>query len=306
MELQTASLGRWLEHAEDPERWRALNPELSITSRPIAGAAARHRVEPPAMAPYTRQIVQEGYLQLPPLVPRAQTARLAAAVDRVCRQGLPPVFGFVYDEFWQLFADLARVLAAVIGPDHRLNRAGIWGWHVEADQAGWPPHRDLPAPDTLHADGRPCNLTVWIPLTDATPLNGCLYVLPTNRDPNFPARLDRFEVTAKDLQNVRALPAPAGSVLCWNSCILHWGSRSSERAEQTRISVAAYVQGRDFDKDGMRPDFSHETLLLQEQVEWPLESRLDAIRAAIRLYHRIVAAEFPTIAEELMRFAGEP
>jgi hypothetical protein len=86
-------------------------------------------------------------------------------------------------------------------------------------------------------------LTIWIPFTDATPLNSCIYVLPLSLDPNYPANtraltIDRF-------QDIRALPAKAGSVLGWNQYLLHWGSRSCSRAEQARISWGIYFQSGD-------------------------------------------------------------
>lgn len=53
--------------------------------------------------------------------------------------------------------------------------------------AGWGPHRDRVQP-TLDEDNSPHSLTVWLPFTDATPLNGCMYVLPAHHDGRFRAR----------------------------------------------------------------------------------------------------------------------
>ena len=47
------------------------------------------------------------------------------------------------------------------------------------------------------------------------------------------------------LEDIRALPAKAGSIVCWSTSLLHWGARSSRRATQPRISMATYYQSRD-------------------------------------------------------------
>src|SRR5262245_35422825 len=205
----------------DHEYWARLSPELQITDHPFREAKTRYPIVAPDMRRPIRQAVQEGYLQLPPLIPREETARLAACVTKIFSQGLPPVFAFVYDEFWQMFANLAEVLTPVIGAEPTMNPAEFWVWYVDREKAGWPPHRDFAIGDSLYPDGRPKIASVWVPLTDVTPLNGCMYVLPTHRDPNLRGGLWRKKI---DMQHVRALPAQAGSVLCWNSHILHWGS----------------------------------------------------------------------------------
>jgi ectoine hydroxylase-related dioxygenase (phytanoyl-CoA dioxygenase family) len=84
---------------------------------------------------------------------------------------------------------------------------------------------------------------VWIPLTDATPDNSCIYVLPLSRDPNYPSHPDVESV--ERLQDVRALPAPVGSALVWNQYLLHWGSRACARASEPRISWGIYFQSGD-------------------------------------------------------------
>src|SRR5262245_28184995 len=102
MALPASSAGGRLTSVESVNYWRTLNPELSITDWPLTHATDRYRVDVPVMDTYVRQIIQEGYTQLPPLIPGVESDRLAEAVTRIHRLGLPPVFGFVYDEFWQL------------------------------------------------------------------------------------------------------------------------------------------------------------------------------------------------------------
>ena len=40
------------------------------------------------------------------------------------------------------------------------------------------------------------------------------------------------------VHGARALPAPAGTVLCWNGCTVHWGSSCSKAAPVPRKSLA--------------------------------------------------------------------
>lgn len=47
--------------------------------------------------------------------------------------------------------------------------------------AGFSPHRDRQpdsSPATFRPDGTAMYATLWLPLTDATPENSCLYVIP--------------------------------------------------------------------------------------------------------------------------------
>ena len=37
----------------------------------------------------------------------------------------------------------------------------------------------------LFEDGSPKSLTTWIPLSNATALNGCMYIVPALHDPTF-------------------------------------------------------------------------------------------------------------------------
>ena len=294
-----------LAFACDRDYWTNLIPDFNITDHPIQNAASRYQVDVPDMGAPVRQVIKEGYTQLPSVIPRVETTRLAECVKKICDLSLPPVFAFVYDEFWQMFANLSGALNPIIGSGYRMKPADIWIWYVDREKAGWAPHRDMINSRTLHPDGRPANLTVWIPLTDVSPLNGCMYVLPTNRDRHLPRWLIRTSVKLKDLQNVRALPAKAGSVLCWNSRILHWGSRSSEWADQPRISVAVYLQSSDYEKFGLNGDFaSNETLLLNAETELTFENRLDAIRGAIRMYGSRIVKEYPKVADSLLAFAN--
>lgn len=75
----------------------------------------------------------------------------------------------------------------------------IWVFNIDprhGEPAGWRPHRDRPHP--WMADGTPNSLNFWLPLTEATPLNGCMYILPRPADPTRPSE-------GRDVDNVLTL-----------------------------------------------------------------------------------------------------
>jgi hypothetical protein len=98
--------------ARDPDFWRALNPQLTISELPIPpDAAERAHVEPSVTDRATRQIVDEGYLLAPSLVSPARVDTLRRATLRVVDAGFPAGFVWVYDEFYQAFQGLEALFA---------------------------------------------------------------------------------------------------------------------------------------------------------------------------------------------------
>jgi ectoine hydroxylase-related dioxygenase (phytanoyl-CoA dioxygenase family) len=151
-------------------------------------------------------------------------------------------------------------------------------WHVAADPgaSGWGPHRDGNLGDGTLDDGQDGLITVWIPLTEATPANGCMYVLPTDRDPLVPESLKVYGVARSDLAGVRSLPAAPGDVLGWNTRLLHWGGRSSVDAVAPRMSMSIYCQRRS------APRSNDDFVALDGAI--PLRHRLGVISRAMLTY----------------------
>jgi hypothetical protein len=73
-----------------------------------------------------------------------------------------------------------------------------------------------------------------------------MYVLPANRDPTYTTHEDLREQKywPHILPSIRALPGKAGSILIWNQAIWHWGSKTSSRVTEPRISVSIEFQSR--------------------------------------------------------------
>jgi ectoine hydroxylase-related dioxygenase (phytanoyl-CoA dioxygenase family) len=188
---------------------------------------------------------EDGYFQdaHPALARRAPA--LAGAVARLVAMELPPTFLFLFEEAWDCFRILLPILSHFLGDVGII--PAIWAWHVDPckEEAGWKPHRDR-TKRSLADDGRPQSLSIWIPLTEATPLNGCMYVIPAGRDPAYNTTAqDRFGFVPVDYRLIRALPAKPGDFLCWNQALLHWGGKSSRFAPNPRMSMSIEFQRSD-------------------------------------------------------------
>jgi len=241
-----ADLRSHLAPIESSDFWRQLNPHLTITDTPFAGRPAAYEFSSRDVERARLQICEDGYLHSGPGVSADHCQALATALRRIIEARQHPLFLAVYDEYWRVWPGLAPLLTPILGKDYRI-LGNIWVWCIsdQTARAGWTPHRDdqFQHRPTLRDDRRPTLLTVWIPITDATPLNGCMYVLPLSRDPNFPNRPMAFDPGT--LQSVRALPAQAGSVLGWNQYVLHWGGAASKWADAPRMSMGLYAQSAD-------------------------------------------------------------
>ncbi len=191
---------------------------------------------------------REGYLHLEPVFTEQRLAPIRKGIEALIVDGIHPAFIYVYDEPWRLFQDLSRLIAHFLGEDFGL-LPHLWAWYVaeRPDRFGWPPHTDCQGQTRFAENGFDMlmSLSLWVPLTDATPENGCMYVLPRPFEAEyFPAITDPTQIR---LQDVRALPAPRGSVLGWPQDLYHWSGRSSHLAQQPRISLSFEFQNRAFE-----------------------------------------------------------
>ncbi len=237
--------------AERREFWSGLCPGMSIEAGAGPAPAALGETDPMLV-----NLRREGYVQIPDVLSEATIAPIRDAVSTLFRLGIPLPFAFVYDELWLVFRGLSRFLTAALGESYRA-LPDFWVWHVNPSEqaAGWGPHRDRVQP-TLDFDNSPHTLTMWLPFSDATPLNGCMYVLPAHLDDRFTQR--RWDGPDNNVvynpQDIRALPATAGSMFAWNQAVLHWGGRGSRLGKAPRVSAAFEFQRGD------RPAFNNPLL----------------------------------------------
>jgi len=228
--------------AENLDFWRELRPDLTIE-----GNASASGFELGDVGELLTVLKFEGYVNVPGVLPDTAFGPLRDCIACLDQSKIPLAFAFVYDEFWLAFQGLAKFLEAALGKGYRA-LPDFWVWHVPPSEGvtGWGPHRDRVQP-TLDRDNSPHTLTVWLSFSEATPLNGCIYMLPAHLDERF--KLRRWDgddnIIVKDPQNVRALPAAPGSMLAWNQGVLHWGGRASRLAKTPRSSAAFEFQRGD-------------------------------------------------------------
>lgn len=233
------------EQARDKEFWLRLNPNLHITDEATPISLAPLQIEPQLLEEAKASLKAEGYFQINKVLDPALTTKLATAVENIYKAGWPTPFAIVYDEYWEMFYTLKQLFEAILGEEYK-QVPNFWCWYVDTNKEskGWGHHRDRPSVNTVLESGLPATLTTWIPLTNATPANGCIYIVPSSRDPNYPpGDLDRRDM--HELQNIRALPATEGDVLGWTEALLHWGSRSSHKATNPRVSISFTFQRAD-------------------------------------------------------------
>jgi ectoine hydroxylase-related dioxygenase (phytanoyl-CoA dioxygenase family) len=232
-------------------------------------------------------------------------------LKKLYENNLPCVFAFVFDEFWAMHNQLAPYVKHFLDKDSRL-LATPWIWYVDAKKEKeildsskgetnqelktrsmfsgfYGPHRDK-GKKALFEDGSPKILSFWMPLSKATPINSCIYLVPADRDPTYGTDDDHcWDFKRAD---IRALPANPGDVLFWNEAILHWGSRPALRDDvEPRISIGFEYIKSDFLKTcypnyefGFYPDF---------------ETRLAVIATQFKLY--LTEEGFPPLFIEFIK-----
>jgi phytanoyl-CoA dioxygenase PhyH len=244
---------------QSPEFWRRLAPELTISdAQPL-----HELIRPTSKSDRERmRLVDDGYLRLNQPGLKTPVAKIAVAMDRIVNAGLPAAFIGVYDEVWTVVAELNGVIGgmfdgkAAMVPD-------FWASHTVAN-TGIAAGRKRGG-NGVFSDGTPKNVTVWVPLTDATPDNGCVYVVPAGQDRNYGKEgASRADAS---LPGIRALTAKAGDVLIWTGETYHWQGRP-ERAHHDGplMSLNWEFQCRD--------EAPLEGLLIDSYPYVPFETRL--------------------------------
>lgn len=247
--IEVEALLQNLPHLTDAEFWRNLTPTASITDFVFT---PNNSVTPQTTADtesYINQLKEERYFQTPVLVPKHLTQQMRQCIDSVKQAGFPSNFALVYDVFYEAMTYHYDVMSAVLGKEYQLV-PDFWIYNISPteDDKGFAPHRDTEYMDTIDDNGVPMILTSWMAITDATPLNSCMYVLPAHRDPDYHKvihTLEKLPIGLFPLEDIRAIPAEAGTLSCWDQYLLHWGSRSSKHAKEPRMSCAFYYQRGD-------------------------------------------------------------
>jgi len=272
--------------------WEQRFPSLTINRRLAASAIDQTAFSADQLSIAASRMREEGYFQGAGETLRRLAPLLADAVVACKRLDIPPAFIFLFDEAWECFYALNPLLTAFLGAGYRI-LPDFWTWHIDpaAAESGWRPHRDK-GRAALASDGSPLLLTVWIPFTEAMPQNGCMYLLPANRDPVYnTAEEGQWKI---DIARIRALPVKPGEFLVWNQAILHWGGEASRFAPHARMSAAMEFQ---------RGDIAPFNQPLSEPFANPsFETRLKLVGKQILQYKHMypLAARFEALARSLL------
>jgi hypothetical protein len=278
-----------------PQFWRAFAPEFHIGDSPSFFKELRlSKVTPDQRQALTTLIRTEGYFQ-GAMDWGVNLGMMADRVRALSAANLSPVFAFIYDEFWIPFLKLHDLYLNLLGGNYYV-LPDFWIWNVDPkkNDAGWPPHRDMGRLSLL-PDGSPKSLTTWIPLSAATTLNGCMYIVPACFDPTYGT--DDDKTWKFELPSIRALPGNPGDFFVWNQAVLHWGSKTSRLAPESRVSMAFEFQRADI------PPINQP--LMPPLSILPFESRLKLIAKQILQYRHMykVDEEIEKIAIELVSAA---
>ena len=299
--LSPSDIDNRCEQALSRAYWKSLVPTLDVESLGAADLAVTANFDAAVCSGLAGRFAEEGYFQLAPLVQPAVLDRMRAAVTTVERAGWPPVFAWVYDQFWRLprAQGLVNLFSAILGPDYR-QTPNIWTHVVPGNRGatGWVPHVD-------HL-GTGTRLTVWIPLSDATVDSGCMCVLPKHL---VPRRLAGrwYETPTLEMKDAirlihaaRPLPAHAGSVLGWNAELLHWGG-AREVSGDPRISFSMEFAAPGGDADSEEP-----ALAATDGTMPAFDVRLRTIARGIVIYREsdLRGSRYLPLAERLLPRPG--
>lgn len=275
-----------------PDFWRKNFPKLHISDRLKEWNQAGLQMSDETRNLYFARMLEEGYFQDQSESCDRIAPLLAEAVTICKRLDIPPAFLFLFDEPWEMFYSLHPMISSFLGPNYKV-LPDFWTWHVDpqAGEAGWRPHRDK-GRAALAPNGVPTSLTIWIPLTEATPQNGCMYILPANRDPVY--NTPNEKTWQVDMAAIRALPGKPGDFFCWNQAVLHWGSMTSRFAKGPRMSMALEFQRSDI------PAWN--SPLIEPFTNHTFEDRLKLVGKQILQYKHMypLAPRFQLLAEKLV------
>ncbi|MGH7926054.1 MAG: phytanoyl-CoA dioxygenase family protein [Candidatus Binatus sp.] len=299
LSLSTEEIRARLKQAADPAYWQALYPSFSVCAKapPVSDVPP---LDAATLARYTRGLDQWGYFSSESPITQSLTVPLLECIETVRKAGWPPVFAYVYDQLWTLWqiAPIAQILTAALGQDYKCIPHG-WCHYVQPVRgaSGWPPHIDGSLPNRM---------SIWMPLTDATIDNGCIYLVP--KDMNTSAIGERRELRDASnlqmrelLQRSRAMPAPAGSLLGWQFNIIHWGSTAHGQGNPRVSLVFEFIAASE-------PPIKNEVPLCDPTATLPdLTLRLRSIGRAIRQYMRyeLKVRRYAELATELIDLRRE-
>jgi hypothetical protein len=297
-ELSPEEVAQRLALLRDKDYWRRLAPFAAIEGSAQSDTAENGsacdpvRIAADAAAREAERIARDGYFRLEEIVDAERIGRMRRTVEAVRAAKWPPVFAFLFDDFWSIAQSgaLLGFVERTLGP-RCLQNTVVWAHWVagEAGQQGWSPHTD-------EAGVGGALLSVWIALSDATVDNGCMSLIRASAVPRETAEAIDRQADVNDrtfrhlLQNVVTLPVKAGSIIGWRGDVLHWGGANTGDASP-RISLALEFRPR-----GSKATGFEAPLIDPRDGPPPYDLRLFAISKALR--------EYPKFEPMIERYRG--
>ena len=274
------------------EYWQTLCPDLTITQgqplTEISSFGKNISIRTDDWLVCKELINQDGYFAYDSWFDPSLVERLADCFAKLDANGIPCVFAFVYDEFWELLLQLDPLFKDLIGDFEIL--PAVWSWYVrDNNQTAFTPHRDQVRDVLIEDDDHLDYLTIWIPLTDLDHLSSSISVFPASLDPDYEDSTP--DIRIENMQDVRSLQGKRGSVFCWTTQLAHWGTKQSGLGPP-RMSVGYYVQ-----RGGVDP---LEDLPLDLSLPLTLDQRLSIIGQQIIDYSREADDELLRASAELV------
>jgi|GEM_PF-4414549 len=132
-----------LPKAGSQEFWQQLNPDLCIGQHPFQIANPVPQPSSALLSEYRERMQREAYFQSEPCLPAEMLVGMRRAIESVREAGLPALFAFVYDIFYQGLTHFAPTFRAVLGENYRLVPNFAVYYIETTDQGkGFAPHRD--------------------------------------------------------------------------------------------------------------------------------------------------------------------
>lgn len=273
-----------IDEINNVEYWKKLCPELRITNfacksfdnEPVKLSDAEVFVN-------KSKLSNDGYFRLDATDLKwdpKMLKKVVRSIEALKSKGWPPHFVLVFDEIWAICNKFASILEAT--SNNKLNM-DLLAWYIDPQkhQTGFAPHRDRMPKDrpgeekgtaiknSFHShDNTPKYTSVWLPLTEATPDNSCLYFIPAFEDPYYSlgdppdkepldAVLPRGDLSS--LQKIRAMPCKPGSPLVFSHRLIHWAGRSDPSCKDgPRVALGLAFSDDSYEK----PYFSRKYLPL--------------------------------------------
>ncbi|KAJ8903412.1 hypothetical protein NDN08_004520 [Rhodosorus marinus] len=246
-------------YVEGKIKWfKEKNPDLHIGDKQYSERTLEVVPGAEPSQDYVSRLEEEGFFSVDRVLEDNELInRLARGAQRLAEYNMPPTFLILYDEVWMLVKALTKLVQSSAAPENEFNGdVLVWVIDPNKDDAGFTPHRDRQPEDVelSFAYGKGFNFarvspqyhTCWVALTDATPDNSCLYVIPKHADPGYMTGdldtedpLQRALKKKDDYQSIRAVPLQAGGAAIFSHRIIHWGSRGRKGPDvRPRISIS--------------------------------------------------------------------